>query len=134
MSLVLANVVNGADIRVIQSGGGLRFALEAGQSLRIPGYFIGKEFQRNEAAQPGVFCLVDHAHAAAAELLDHPVVRDGLAEQWKSLQSVSQHVRPGAAWKSKAAAGSGGLPAQSHPRRTASYGSGRGPLHWSSSW
>ncbi len=33
--------------------------------------------------QPRVLGLVDDAHAAAAQLLDDAVVRDGLADHWR---------------------------------------------------
>jgi hypothetical protein len=71
----------GADLRMIQSGRSLRFALESGQSLRILGYFIGQEFQGDETIQLHVLGLVDDTHATAAQLLDDAVVRDGLADQ-----------------------------------------------------
>ena len=86
MALVLADVMNRANVRVIQGGGSLRFALETSQSLRVFGHFVGQKFQGDEAVQAGVFGFIDHSHAAAAELLDDPIMRDGLAEQWKSLQ------------------------------------------------
>jgi hypothetical protein len=35
--LVFADVMNGADIRMVESGGGLGFALEAGEGLRVVG-------------------------------------------------------------------------------------------------
>ena len=56
------------------------FALEAGQSLWVFGYFVGQELQGDKAVQLYVLGLVDHAHAAAAQLLDDAVVRDGLAD------------------------------------------------------
>jgi hypothetical protein len=66
MSLVLADVMNGADIRMIESGSGLGFALEAGQRLGVFGDVVGKEFEGDEAVEAGVFGLVDYAHSAAA--------------------------------------------------------------------
>ena len=59
----------------------LGFALEARQRLRVLGDIIGQELQGDEAIELGVFGLVDHTHAAAAELLDDAVVRDGLADE-----------------------------------------------------
>src|SRR5271167_2661183 len=77
LSALIINLVNGADVWMIQSGRSLRFALESGQSLRILGYFIGQEFQGDETMQLHVLGLVDDTHATAAELLDDAVVRDG---------------------------------------------------------
>ena len=44
------------------------------------GNFIGQELQGDEAVQTSVLGLVHYAHAAAAELFDDAVVRDGLAD------------------------------------------------------
>ena len=79
-ALLLANVVNRADVGVVQCGRGLCFTLKAGQRLRVSGDFIGQEFQGDKSAQPGVLGLVDDPHPAATELLDNAVVRDGLAD------------------------------------------------------
>ena len=48
-TILLADVINGADIGVIQRGRGLRFTLEAGQSLCILGYLVRQELQSHEA-------------------------------------------------------------------------------------
>ena len=80
LAVLLADVVNGADVGMIQRGRGLRFALKAGQRLRIAGNVFGQELQGDEAVQPRVLGLVNHAHPAAAQLLDDAVVRDGLAD------------------------------------------------------
>ena len=75
-----ADFIYGADVGMVQSGGGTCFAAKAFQCLRILGHFVGQEFQGDEAAKLGVLGLVDHTHPAAAELLDDAVVRDGLAD------------------------------------------------------
>ena len=75
-AILLANVVNGADVWMVQRGSCLRLALKAGQRLGIASHLIGQEFQGHKAVEAGVFGLVDHAHAAAAELFDDTVVRD----------------------------------------------------------
>src|SRR5438105_1727654 len=80
LTILLADVINGADIGVIQGRRGLRFALETTQSLGVFGYFIGQKLQRHEAMQPSVLGLVDNTHPASAELLDDAVMRNGLAE------------------------------------------------------
>jgi hypothetical protein len=63
---VFADVVDGADAGMIQRRRGFCLPLEACEGLAIPGQFIGKEFQGDEAVQAGVFGLVHHTHAAAA--------------------------------------------------------------------
>ena len=80
LAVLLADVVDGADVGMIQRGSRLRFALEAAERLGIAGDFVGQELEGDETAQPRVFGLVDHTHPAAAELPDNAVVRDGLAD------------------------------------------------------
>ena len=74
------DVVNGANIGMIQSGRGLSFPLKAGQSLRITGNFCGQEFESDKAMQPRVFRFVHDTHAAATKFLEDEVVRDGFAD------------------------------------------------------
>ena len=80
-AILFANIVDGANARMIQRGRGLGFPLETSQSLRVARHFIGQEFQRDEAVQPGVFGFVNDAHASAAEAFHDAVVGDGLANQ-----------------------------------------------------
>ena len=80
LAVLLADVVNRADVGMVQRGRGLRFALKTVERLRIARDIFGQEFQRDEAVQARVLGLVDDAHAAAAELFDDAVVRDGLAD------------------------------------------------------
>src|ERR1700674_253999 len=80
MPVLLANVVNRADVGMVQGGRGLGFALKAGKRLRITGNLLGQELEGDEAMQPRVFRFVDDAHAATSELLDDAVVGDGLAD------------------------------------------------------
>ncbi len=80
-AVFFADVVDGADARVIQCGGSLGFTLKAAQSLRIAGYFFGKKFQCDETVETRVFGFVDDAHAAAAEFFDDAVMRNGEADE-----------------------------------------------------
>ena len=48
-----SNIVNGADVGMIERGCGARFAAESLDGLRVLGNVVGKEFQRNVAAQGG---------------------------------------------------------------------------------
>ncbi len=80
LAMLVVNFVDGADVGMIQRGGGLRLALETGQGLRILGNFFRQKFERDEAVQLQVLGLVDDAHPATTELLDDAVVRDGLAD------------------------------------------------------
>src|SRR5882762_2354872 len=80
LPILLTDVVNRADVWMVQRRGGLRFALETGEGLRVSSDLIGQELQRNEAMQPSILGLVDHTHAATAQLLQDAVVRNSLAE------------------------------------------------------
>ncbi|MGC1087024.1 MAG: hypothetical protein WA894_01195, partial [Candidatus Acidiferrum sp.] len=70
----------GADIGMVQRGGGLRFTLETRKRLTILSYFTRQEFHGDESVESEVFGFVDHTHAAVAKLLDDTVMRDGLAD------------------------------------------------------
>ena len=72
-----ADVVNGADVGVIEGGGGASFAAEAFDGLRVLRNFVREKFQRDVAAEARVLGFVDHAHATAAEFFEDVVVGDG---------------------------------------------------------
>ena len=59
------SVVDGADVRVVQGGGGAGLAAKPRQHLPVAGTRLGQELQRDEPVEPGVFGAVDDAHAAA---------------------------------------------------------------------
>jgi hypothetical protein len=75
-----ADVVDSADVWMIEGGSGLGFALEAGESLRVGGDVFGEEFEGDEAMEAGVFGFVDNAHAAA-EFVGDVVVGEVLTDQ-----------------------------------------------------
>ena len=79
LALVFADFVDGADIGMVEGGGGAGFATEALQSLRVLRDIVRQELEGDKAAERGVFGLVDHAHAAATQLFNDAIVRDGLA-------------------------------------------------------
>ena len=64
----LFDFVNGADVGVVEGGGGLGFAREARADFGIGDQMRGQKFQGHGAVQARVFGFVDDAHAAAAEL------------------------------------------------------------------
>jgi len=71
--------VNGANVRMIQRRGSLRFPLK---SRECPGIFrqFGREkLQRDEAMEARVLGFIDNTHAPAAEFLDDAVVRNGFS-------------------------------------------------------
>ncbi|HUI77606.1 MAG TPA: hypothetical protein VLY24_06805 [Bryobacteraceae bacterium] len=91
-AFMFANVVNGADVGVVQGGSGLSFALKPGQRIAIAGDLFGQELQGHEAAQAGVFGFVDNAHSAAAQLFNDAVVRNCLTDH-EERKLVASHSR-----------------------------------------
>jgi len=88
----LPNLVDGADIGMVQCGRGLSLSLEASQRLRVFGYFFGQELQGDKTVQRQVFSLVDYAHPAAAELLDDAIVRDGLVDHERRMEFWKRNI------------------------------------------
>ena len=72
----LADLVNGADVGMVQGGGGTRLAAETFQRLRVLGDVVRQKLERDKAAEASVLGFVHDAHTAAAELADDTVVRD----------------------------------------------------------
>jgi hypothetical protein len=77
----VADFVDGADVGMVQGGGGFGFAAETFESLRIGGERFGKKFQSDEAIKESVLGFVDDAHSAAAETFENAEVRDGLSDE-----------------------------------------------------
>jgi hypothetical protein len=77
---LLGNLVNGANVGMVQGRSGLRLTLEASEGLRILGDLIGQELQGDKAVQFYILSLVNHTHPATAQPLDDAVVRDCLAD------------------------------------------------------
>src|SRR6516162_1321904 len=65
-AIFFTDIVNGANVGVVESGSSVRFALEARERLRVAGDIFEQEFERDKAVEAKVLCLVDHAHAQAA--------------------------------------------------------------------
>ena len=89
--LVFANVVDGADVGMIERGRGPRFTPEPLQRLRVLRQFIRQELQGHPPPQAQVFRFVHHTHAAAAQSLRDAVVRYGLSNHLEAL--VAGNVR-----------------------------------------
>src|SRR5579864_9835183 len=83
----LIDLVNSADIWVIEGRSGARFALKTLESLCVGGDVLGKELEGNEASQLDVLGLIDDTHASAAEFLDDAVMGDGLADHGSGVPS-----------------------------------------------
>src|SRR5437016_1375541 len=81
LPVLLADVMNRADIGVVQSGSGTRLTAKAFQCLRVTGEFFRQKLQSHKAAEPSVFGLIHDPHSATTEFLDDAVVRNGLADE-----------------------------------------------------
>ena len=76
----LGNLVDGADVGMVQGSGGFRFPLEALADVLVGNEMRGQELQGNGAIEGCVLGFVDDAHAAFTELLSNAVMGDGLAD------------------------------------------------------
>ena len=82
LAVCFANVVDGADVGMIECGGGLGFALEAGEGTGVVADIFGKKFQRYVPMKAIVFGFVDDAHAAGAEAFENAIVGERLADEF----------------------------------------------------
>ncbi len=74
-AFVLADLVDGADVRMVEGGCGLGLAAEADLVGGARGAPVMEELDRHLAAQLDVLGEIDDAHAAAAERPEQPVMR-----------------------------------------------------------
>ena|ERR1700743_2786568 len=88
MGIVGPDVVDRADVRMIERGGRFGFALEPGERDGIASDVWRQKFERNETVETNVLSLVHHPHAAAARLLEDSVVRDRLADKGDGIRPL----------------------------------------------
>ena len=62
LPLVIGDLIDGADIGMVESGGGTSFAGKTFQTLRVSCQILGKKLQRRKPAWRGVLGLVHHPH------------------------------------------------------------------------
>ena len=74
----LINLVDRADVWVVQGGRGFGFPLETAEGLCVVGEFVGKKLQGDVATELEVFAFIDHAHAAPADPAEDAVMGDCL--------------------------------------------------------
>jgi hypothetical protein len=77
---VPANLVNSADVWMVQGRGSPRFPAETLQSLRVLRDLQRQKLQRNETTELGIFSLIDNSHPATAKFLDDAVMGYGLPD------------------------------------------------------
>src|SRR5579862_7309968 len=85
LAVLLANRMNRTDVRMVQGGSGLCLPPESFQHLRVLSKMIRQEFHRHKAMEFDVLRFIDHAHAAAADLLQNAVVTDRAADYGRGI-------------------------------------------------
>ena len=80
MPVIVLDVVNSADIGMVQLRSRASLTFEALQGLGIPDQVFRDELKRDAAPQPRVLGLIHHPHATAAEFSQDAIVRDCLAD------------------------------------------------------
>src|SRR3984893_15157287 len=81
MAVLLPDLIDRADVGMVQCRRSLSLSLKAGQCLRVLGYFIRQKLQGDKSVQGYVLGLVHDTHPTAAQLLDDAVVRYGLTDE-----------------------------------------------------
>ena len=81
LRIVLVNLVNGADVRVVQGGGGASFPLKPLHGLVITRHLIGQELDGHVPAQACVFSFINDTHPTAAEFFKNPVMRNNFVSR-----------------------------------------------------
>src|ERR1700676_317648 len=66
LAAVLGNLVDGADVGMVQSRCGTGFTAKAFQGLGVASQLRGKKFERNAASEVKVLGLVHYSHTTAA--------------------------------------------------------------------
>src|SRR5580693_3301337 len=95
-ALLVADIVDGANIGMIQGGSRLRFALKTGQGLEILGHIIGQEFQRYKSVKASVLSSKHHTHATATDFFEDAIVRNCLTDERVGIRHGSRNLRLGA--------------------------------------
>ena len=80
LAVLLVDLVDGADVGMIQGRGGAGFALKSFKGLSIRCNLFGEKLESDEASELDVLSFVDDTHAAAAKFFDDAIVRDDLID------------------------------------------------------
>ena len=71
-----SNVMNRADVRMVQRRGRLRFALKTAHRLSVSREFRGEKLQGDSPTEAQILGAEHHTHAATAQTFDDAVPRD----------------------------------------------------------
>jgi len=76
LALVLADFVDGHDVRMVELAGGLGLVMKA-DDLGLAGQFArADELERDQPVQAALPCAIDHAHAAPRDFFQQFVIAD----------------------------------------------------------
>ena len=89
LAILFANVVDGADVGMVERRGRFRLPAKPFKCLMVAGHVFRQKLEGHKPVEAGVLRFVNHTHAPATELRDDAVVRDGLADH-----CLSDHVGP----------------------------------------
>ena len=92
-AFMLVDVVDRANVRVVERGRGLGLSLETCDRLKIAALLLAQELQGDWSFQAQTLGPVDDAHAAAAEFRRDAVVRKGLADHGRTGLHANRRVR-----------------------------------------
>src|SRR5579859_3202202 len=84
-AVFFTNVIDRANVGMIERGSRLCLALESRERLRVTSHIVRQEFQGNKSLQASVFGFVNNSHAAAAEFFEDAVMRDSLAKHRETM-------------------------------------------------
>jgi hypothetical protein len=86
MPVLLADLMNRANVRMVQSRSGARLAAKPLKSLRVAHNIVWQELQRHEAAELSILGLIHNAHASAAEFFNNAIVRNRAANKGQGIR------------------------------------------------
>src|ERR1700733_8618515 len=89
-AFVVADIVNRANVRMIECGGGFGFTPEALESVFVVGEIVGEKFQGDGPAESRVFGFVNHTHTAATKHFEDAIVGNGLARNWAGVRHARE--------------------------------------------
>src|SRR5215469_457146 len=87
---MFADLVDRADIRMVESGSRSCLAAKTFKGLRVLRHVIREKFERNEPPKLDVLSFVDHAHTTAPDLFEDAIVRYGLTDHGDSKRLLRQ--------------------------------------------
>ena len=79
LPVLFTDVMDRADVGVTKGRCGLRFTPESAECMRLSGHTFRQKLERDEKVETCILGFVDDTHAAATELFEDAIVRDGLA-------------------------------------------------------